>query len=1251
MDRDTSAPSTEEILHSSPVGISISRVRDGHIIDMNDEFLSILGFARDEVVGRTSHELGLWVEPGQREGIVREFLEAGRYSPRPTPLRRKDGTVVTVLFSASPLARGAEPLTIAWVMDLTETLRLEEALRVSEEKWRTLVESAPVVILTVDRAGTIRTINHSLMGRTDADLIGRCIHDFTLNEFDRRLSVEHLARVFSSGKTERFEVDAFAPDGQPVRMRNVFAPIVSGGQVTSVIGVGMDITAEAQAAKALRLSKEQLSALSSNLADCMVYQINSGRDGQLRDFSYLSPAVERFHGLDVEAVQRNPRLLYEQVVEEDRSLVAEAESRSFAKRLKLEIEVRVRLPSGEVRWRRFVSAPRLSSAGDWLWDGIEQDVTERREAERRLFESESKYRSLFESSTDGIFILDLEGRFIDANPAAYTRLGYIREELLSLDIRELDSPAFASRVPERLRQLREQGVAMFESAHRRKDGSVMPVEVNSRLLDYGGRKVYFSIIRDISERKQAEEALSEQKALLQQILDTASVAIFLVDMRGVVIHANQRMAEMFACSPGELLGGEYTQLVHPAERAAGQRKMLALLANEIPSVDLERLYLRKDGREFWGHLTGRRFHDVNGNELGLIGVISDVSARRHAEEALRASEKMLQTIIDTEPECVKLLDENANLIMMNRSGLSMLEVESLDQVRGRCVCPLVTSEYRQDFMDLVKRVFQGGAGSLQFEMLGLKGRHLWMETHAVPLRDDRGEIFALLGVTRDITDRRLAEEALKASEARFRAIIENASAGILVADVETRRFTYANPEICRMLGYSAAELLALAVPAIHPPEEQQHVAATFAAHIGLQTLCVRRDGSVFPVDIKTMELELDHRPCLVGFFTDITERRLLEEERLRAQKLESVGVLAGGIAHDFNNLLQGLFGYVSLARMSLDEKGKAATMLDQAEKALHLASNLTTQLLTFAKGGTPVKRLLALGPVIENAARLALSGSRSRCRLDIEDGLWPAEADEGQLGQVIQNIVLNADQAMPLGGTVAISARNLPASLAAAQRGLEARDYLELTISDQGVGIPEKYRDKIFDPYFTTKERGSGLGLATCYSIIRNHGGRIEVRSEIGCGSTFFVFLPASPSAAGERGSAAAPTRKRSGRALVMDDDEAVRSVAASLLRSLGFEADSAEHGEAALEKYERAMAAGRPFDVVILDLTVRGGLGGSETMRRLLALDPSVTAIVTSGYADSAILSAHREHGFKSVLKKPFLRVELERALDEAMR
>ncbi|HXX80825.1 MAG TPA: ATP-binding protein, partial [Thermodesulfovibrionales bacterium] len=388
---------------------------------------------------------------------------------------------------------------------------------------------------------------------------------------------------------------------------------------------------------------------------------------------------------------------------------------------------------------------------------------------------------------------------------------------------------------------------------------------------------------------------------------------------------------------------------------------------------------------------------------------------------------------------------------------------------------------------------------------------------------------------------------------------------------------------------------------------------------------------------------------VIETINNITERHLLEEERLKTQKLESIGTLAGGIAHDFNNLLQGIFGYISMAKMSFDQKEKSFAMLEQAEHALHQSVSLTTQLLTFAKGGKPIRRRISLLPMIENSTKFALSGSRSDFRFDSEPGLWKVDADGGQFGQVIQNIVLNADQAMPEGGTIVITARNVPKSNHEHPQ-LEKGRYVEVSIRDSGIGIPQNYLQKIFDPYFTTKEKGSGLGLATSYSIIRSHDGLIDVTSELGKGTTFFIYLPAVDADEELKEAPAAAPVARKGKILVMDDEALVRNIAEELIKVLGHEVDLAEDGEAAIEKYRAAMDAGKPFDIVIIDLTVRGGMGGRDALAGLREIDPSVSAIVSSGYSDDAVVADYKHYGFKARMTKPYRLNDLCDILDKML-
>jgi CheY-like chemotaxis protein len=373
--------------------------------------------------------------------------------------------------------------------------------------------------------------------------------------------------------------------------------------------------------------------------------------------------------------------------------------------------------------------------------------------------------------------------------------------------------------------------------------------------------------------------------------------------------------------------------------------------------------------------------------------------------------------------------------------------------------------------------------------------------------------------------------------------------------------------------------------------------------------------------------------------TDITERNRLEEQSLKLHKLEAIGTLAGGIAHDFNNLLQGVFGYISLAKMTIQNREKSTAALEHAEKALQQTVNLSNQLLTFSKGGKPVKKLIDLRPIIENSAKFVLSGSRSGLHLNIQKDLWQVEADEGQIGQVIQNIVLNADQAMPVSKTVKLTALNRAIDDESPPPGLPQGDYVMIAIQDDGSGIPEQYLGRIFEPYFSTKEKGSGLGLATSYSIVKNHGGMIDVRTKSGAGTTFMIYLPASVEQVrkgpGEQQRVISQLRRA--RVLVMDDEEMVRKVSSELLSMLGQDVEVARHGLEALEKYQAAVGAGHPFDIVILDLTIRGGMGGIETLQRLLKMDPHVKAIVSSGYSDDAETGNYMAQGFRACLKKPY--------------
>ena len=388
---------------------------------------------------------------------------------------------------------------------------------------------------------------------------------------------------------------------------------------------------------------------------------------------------------------------------------------------------------------------------------------------------------------------------------------------------------------------------------------------------------------------------------------------------------------------------------------------------------------------------------------------------------------------------------------------------------------------------------------------------------------------------------------------------------------------------------------------------------------------------------------------MVVAFRDITDSLKAQEEVARENKLASLGLLAAGIAHDFNNILTAIMGNVSLARVTIPANAPAATALADAAKACVHARELIWQLLTFSKGGAPIKKTIAVSRVLKECAVLAQRGSNVGCSVDIAHDLWTVHADAGQLFQVFNNILLNAQQSMPHGGIIKVRADNIVEPAARDEYALPVGPgrYVRISITDSGIGIPEENLGSIFDPYFTTKQKGSGLGLAISYSIIKNHGGYVSVDSKLGAGTTVQVNFPAATTREAEEILERADllwTEKR--RVLVMDDDPTIRTLTANMLEFLGYEAEVAVDGSQAIESYRRALANGRPFDSVILDLVVPGGMGAKETVAQLSELHPGVHAILTSGYAQDPAVTDYRDSGFSAAIAKPFTLEELSRTL-----
>ena len=492
------------------------------------------------------------------------------------------------------------------------------------------------------------------------------------------------------------------------------------------------------------------------------------------------------------------------------------------------------------------------------------------------------------------------------------------------------------------------------------------------------------------------------------------------------------------------------------------------------------------------------------------------------------------------------------------------------------------------------------------------------------------------------------EERLAEEKERLTVTLRSIGDGVIVTDIRGM-VTMINKVAEHFTGWTAAEAVGrplgdvFCIISERTRERSENPVARVIGSgiiVGLanHTVLIRKDKTEIQIEDSAAPIR-DRKSAIVGVvlvFRDVTEKKRIEEELVKAEKLQSVGLLAGGIAHDFNNLLTSIVGNISLAKMFIDPRSKAFGRLADAESASRRATDLTYQLLTFSKGGAPVRQSSSIGDILRESAGFALSGTNVSAVFKIGADVRNAEVDAGQMSQVFNNLIINAVQAMPNGGSIEFSVSDVVLSDTEIAT-LASGPYIKIAVRDTGPGIPPEHLPRIFDPYFTTKQKGSGLGLASVYSIVKKHDGHITVDSKVSQGTTFTIYLPASRTAqaAGEEPTgAAAPGR---GRVLLMDDEAIVREVSGEMLRALGYEVEFACSGAEAVEQYQKALQEKRPFDCVVMDLTIPGGMGGRDTVRKLHDLDANVNAIVSSGYSNDPIMSQYEQFGFRGVITKPY--------------
>ncbi|ACB75753.1 PAS domain S-box protein [Opitutus terrae] len=1075
------------------------------------------------------------------------------------------------------------------------------------------------------------------------------------------------------------------------------------------VGVVTDVTQRHLAQEAQRQSEVRLEEL-LRTADCLIWQgeVSLRSDGTLEWVLYVprSRLFRRIFGHDPQG----------KVIRWDEVRVPELPEMQRTARMALssghpgyEQVFHVPKPNGDIWVTEQVT---ISPAGPQRWSvvGVITDITARREAEEARRTTEAQLQQILELADCMVWQAtitehedgELDWKLFTPNSVLYRRLFGDGEGEPEMGWDRLDVPEHA--------EMHERATA----AIRRRDPGyeqefrvVLPqgvvwlreVVTVTGLDEHRFRLV--GVITDITAQREAQEAYRASVAQVEQMLVAADCTLWQArvfevaprQLRWVMFVPRSRLyRELFGRDPSPPAGLPWTEVTDAATRAEIDRHATEAILGEQPAYEQE-FRAQRGARAFWLH-EQVSITPIGPGEWRLVGVMTDMTARREAEQAVRASELRYRTLFQHMPVAIIEIDFSevgrwlASVRARGITDLSawlrahprellrparLIRVLDCNDTAMDVLRATGPSDFRRrrmrlatpDMMELVRSAIlclwdERNTLEAEVEMRDFEGGlhemnvRWWMELTEEGL-DFRQSVLVLV----DLTELKQAEAALAAEKERLAVTLRAMAEGVITTDVEGR-VQFINDAAVSFTQWEASAAIGRPVQEVCLLENdrtgervEMPVARVGRGDVVMdlppRTRLVRRDGASRLVEgcCAPIHSAVSKVIGTVFVFRDVTEHERLEQELVRATKLESVGILAGGIAHDFNNILTAVMGNVALAGLDVDPESEAARSLREAEKATLRARDLTQQLLTFAKGGEPVRAAVQLGGTVHEIVTFTLHGSKVRAAYDIPDDLWPADVDKGQIGRVVQNLVLNAVQAMPEGGTVSIALRNERIE-GYSQVALAPGDYVRIAIADTGVGIPPEHLPRIFDPYFSTKPMGSGLGLAAVYSIVNKHRGGIDVKSQVGKGSTFTIWLPASHDQAADESPNMPVTRTTvlKGRVLFMDDEEPIREMAVFLLRRLGMEVECAADGAEAVHKYEEARAAGNPFALVIMDLTVPGGMGGREAIGQLRALDPNVRAVVSSGYSSDPVLANYREHGFCGVVAKPYEVADLARVL-----
>ncbi len=1011
--------------------------------------------------------------------------------------------------------------------EVTECEQVHEAEAKERNLLRTLIETLPDRIYVKDTESRFVLINNAVMSDFRAtqqdEIIGKTDFDFFPRELAERYYSDEQTILQSGEPIINKEESIIGRAGNKLWTSVTRVPLHdSHGNIVGLVGMNRDVTERKQIEEALRESEERYRTVIENQGEGI------GIVDQEERFVFVNPAGERIFGVpEGSLIGRN---LKEFTIPEQFAVVMEETAkRRMGERSTYELEI-IRA-DGERRHILVTATPRFDSRGQFTGTfGIFLDITERKRAEEALRESEERFQRLSEAPFEGIVFHD-QGKIIDANQAFATMFGYGLSETIGKNALDFAAPELREVA---LRHIRTGSEEPYDGVAIRKDGSTFPVEVHGKGAPYKGRTVRLTAVRDITERKRAEDTLRRSEEQHRLITGNTHDLICMLDQDGNFIYASPSFREGLGCEPEELMGSSFFSLVHPDDRVPAARTLpRALFSKNGRTVELRYRHQNGEWRIFesvWSWI-----FDENRSPQRAVVVSRDITERKQADQALRESEEKYRALFEESKDTIYISTPDGKFLDINPAGIELFGYSSKDEI-------------------------------LQIDVRDLYINPSDRETFSRTIEQE--------GFVKDF------ESALKRKDGEKLIVIETASA--------------------------------------------------------------MRDGRGNIVAYR-------------GIMRDVTRQKQLEQQFLQAQKMESIGRLAGGVAHDFNNVLTAIMGSADLVSRIMGGEEKLSHYVGVIKQAARRGGDLAKQLLTFARLETYNMRPVIVNEVLEETIKLVeRTFERSvEVKTRFADGIPFINGDAGQLEQVFMNLCVNARDAMPDGGTLTIETRSASVDDAVEQKSphFTSGEYVEVSISDTGAGMDEKTLQHIFEPFFTTKERdkGTGLGLSVVYGIVQSHKGFIIVESTVGFGTTFRIYLPIPEyQAKGE-----VPAKQMyqegvngKGTVLIVDDDEMVQDLTEELLTGLGYHALKVGSGEECIEAYRER---GKEIDLVILDMAM-AKMNGEETFRRLKLLDADVKVLIASGLTELERRRRMEEAGIAGFLQKPYEIAELSNAVQGAM-